>query len=411
MHDSDLITSEIYKPYRYSLALTSQFYFCGIPFRLDTAPKCALNCLYCFAMTRGGRRTSKNLLASPAKIARKLKRSLNEHESETDIVDSFLQKRMPVHFGGMSDPFATSDVTFVSCQMLDILGEYDYPVVLSTKNTKVMVQDSTLRHFEKLKHLIVQVSFSLSDQISRKIEPCVPPPRERLKAIKALTSEGIYVIARLQPLFPHKFDEIVQDLIPSLSEVGVQHVVVEFLKLPVESNISLVKHLFKNLGWDGYSFYRDKGALRVGREWILPLQYRWESLQPVIKQIRAYGMTYGAGDYGLNHLGDTDCCCGIDRVPGFSNWFHGNIAFYLRNNRTNVIIFDQSAFESLPDRPVGMYINSHSRIHNHNTLFEYLRLKWNQPGTANAPDSYFGISWKGDIDENGNCVYYREGSI
>ena len=46
--------------YKYSLSITSQFYFCGIPFRLDTTPKCSLNCSYCFAMSRGGRTTKTN---------------------------------------------------------------------------------------------------------------------------------------------------------------------------------------------------------------------------------------------------------------------------------------------------------------------------------------------------------------
>jgi hypothetical protein len=37
------------RPHRYALALTTQFYFRGVPFRLDTCPKCTLNCSYCFA--------------------------------------------------------------------------------------------------------------------------------------------------------------------------------------------------------------------------------------------------------------------------------------------------------------------------------------------------------------------------
>jgi hypothetical protein len=116
-------------------------------------------------------------------------------------------------------------------------------------------------------------------------------------------------------------------------------------------------------------------------------------------------MTYGAGDYGLNHLGDTDCCCGLDKIEGFSNWNHNNFSNWIRNNRTNVIIFDKSIREMMPSQSIGMYINSHSRISGENTIFSYLKDKWNRPGTTNAPDTYLGVEWKGDFDEEGNLFY------
>ena len=63
--------------YNYSLSLTSQFYFCGIPYRLDTKPKCELNCSYCFAMSRGGRRTETSLIADPNFLERLIKKIEN----------------------------------------------------------------------------------------------------------------------------------------------------------------------------------------------------------------------------------------------------------------------------------------------------------------------------------------------
>lgn len=55
---------------KYKLSLTSQFYFCGIPFRLDVKPKCETNCLYCFIMARGGRRTNRFLIADTNALKR-----------------------------------------------------------------------------------------------------------------------------------------------------------------------------------------------------------------------------------------------------------------------------------------------------------------------------------------------------
>ena len=134
--------------YRYSLALTSQFYFCGVPFRLDTAPKCPLNCSYCFAMSRGGRRTSTSLLADPARIQRKVVRLFEADKKNTDIIDELLLSKMPVHFGGMSDPFASSEIIKRSLQILHILDDIDYPIVISTKNTHIWQKKKYFTNFE-----------------------------------------------------------------------------------------------------------------------------------------------------------------------------------------------------------------------------------------------------------------------
>ncbi len=38
----------------------------------------------------------------------------------------------------------------------------------------------------------------------------------------------------------------------------------------------------------------------------------------------------------------------------------------------------------------------------------YLTEKWNAPGTTNAPNEYLGITWEGDYDGEGNCVYRKK---
>lgn len=394
--------------YRYALALTSQFYFCGVPFRLDTAPKCPLNCSYCFAMSRGGRRTSTSLLADPLKIQRKVVSLFGSEKKNTDIIDELLLAKMPVHFGGMSDPFASSEIIKRSLQILHTLDDLDYPVIISTKNTHPLLDDKVLFQFSQMKNLVIQISFSVIEQgHSLILEPNVPSPIERIKAIKYLATQGVYIIVRLQPLFPNYLDEIKNTLIPSLGEAGAKHIILEFLKLPVEMTLGQSKELFKALNWDGIGYYKQMGAERNGREWMLPTKVKWELLQPLIEQIHKNGMTYGAGDYGLNHLGDTDCCCGLDKIEGFSNWNHNNFSNWIRNNRTNVIIFDTAIREMIPSQSIGMYINSHSRISGENSIFSYLKDKWNRPGTTNAPNTYLGVEWKGDFDEKGNCIYYK----
>ena len=71
-----------FKTYRYSLSLTTQFYFCGIPFRLDTSSKCKFGCAYCYSDLRGGRRTSTVLYADVSKIRNKFERAFEKTFSQ-----------------------------------------------------------------------------------------------------------------------------------------------------------------------------------------------------------------------------------------------------------------------------------------------------------------------------------------
>jgi len=394
--------------YRYGLSLTSQFYFCGVPFRLDTRPKCALNCLYCFAKARGGRRTSLNLAADLTRIRQKIRRALNGPQERYDINGELLQRRVPLHFGGLSDPFCDSVAEEISIQLLETLCEYQYPVIISTKNTDVLRRDDILNLLKRNKSVAVQVSFTTLEQdISHAIEPGAPSPKKRLETMKVLAGEGVYTIARLQPLIYPFLSHVVEDLIPELALVKCRHVVVEFLKIPVETHLGGFRDLFNAINWDGYSFYREHKASLIGREWILPATFKWDSLQRVLDAIHRTAMTYGAGDYGLNHLGDTDCCCGIDRIPGFEGWFKANFANALRTSRGEYVSFQAVAEQWSPTKSIRMLMNSNCRLDTGDSVLCYLRTKWNSPGTTNAPDSFLGVSWTGEYDVEGDCVYRK----
>ncbi len=295
-------------------------------------------------------------------------------------------------------------------QLLQTFCEHQYPIVVSTKNTCALLRDDVLNLLKRYKSIAVQVSFTtLEPNASQTIEPSAPSPKKRLEAMKTLADEGIYTIARLQPLIYPFLDHIVEELIPELALVKCQHVVVEFLKIPVESQLGGFRDLFKAIGWDGYSFYREHKAFLAGREWVLPARFKWDCLQPVIDAIHRVGMTYGAGDYGLNHLGDTDCCCGIDRLPGFEGWFNANFANALRTSRGEYVTFEAVAEKWSPRKSIKMLVNSNCRLDTGDSVRCYLRAKWNSPGTTNAPDSFLGVAWTGDYDARGDCVYRKGG--
>ena len=360
-------------------------------------------------MTRGGRRTSKSLIADPSKLRRKFEKLFDNNDLSLDINGELLKRGVPIHFGGMSDPFSNATTTKISQEMLRFLSDYEIPFILSTKNTDVLIKDETLKTLERNRNVVIQISLSTaSDSIAHLIEPNAPSPSARLRAVSVLSSLGKHIIIRLQPLIPSLIRENEKELIPLVASKGAKHVIVEFLKLPVEKNISRMNTFFNVTAWNGYEFYREKGSKLIGREWVLPLEYKWYALQPIIAAIRNSGMTYGAADYGLNHLGDTDCCCGIDNVKGFSNWFHGNISNIIKTAPPGYITIDQIRGYWYPQASIRRVMNSNSRKADQVNIEDYIVDKWNSPNTANALNEYLGVSWKGDYDGEQNCVYYKE---
>lgn len=397
------------KKYRYALSATSQFFFCGVPFRLDTAPKCTINCLYCFAMARGGRRTATNQIADPDRVLRKVNKNLELNERPIDVNGAMIHHHVPVHFGGMSDPFANSQVSKISIRLLEGLTAVNYPIVLSTKNSRMLVDDTVLGIISRKKNIAIQISLCTSDDaLAGQVEPGAPSPSERINAIRLLASLEIPVIVRLQPLFPSLLQHTIEELIPKIGAAGARHVILEFIKLPVERNLSLMEEFYRCISWDDYAFFAKCGAKLVGREWVLPNEFKWSELAPVIDAIRRNGMTYGSGDYGLNHLGDTACCCGIDDLPGFTGWFDGNFSNLLRQAPEGYVSMRHLDSFWYPEGSIRTIVNSHSRIASARTFRDYLEHKWNSPGTANAPDQFLGVSWQGDFDDEGHCVYVKK---
>ena len=122
------------------LTLTSQFAFCGLPLRLDTYAGCAFQCKFCFARYRGGATAGETIRpADPASLRRTFGRALIDQKP--GILAQFLRRRVPVHFGGMSDPFQPAEQRHrVTRSALEILGRFQYPTVISTRS--VMIADA-----------------------------------------------------------------------------------------------------------------------------------------------------------------------------------------------------------------------------------------------------------------------------
>lgn len=396
--------------YKNPLSITSQFSFCGMPFRLDTYSGCTFNCIYCYSHKRGGNSDfNKIKVANPDLIIKTFENAINKPTITTGLISQYIRRKMPIHFGGMSDPFQhIEESAQVSYKVLEYLCLINYPVVISTKSTLL----STSKYLELLKsnkNIIVQYSFSTLNEVkSNLLEPNCESPNKRLEAIKILSDFGINTTIRLQPYIIGMSEEP-EVFVTAISNKGIKHLTIEFLKLPID-NKNAWEHSLKPL-LPIKDFYLKNNSIVNGRELILLPSLKFDIIRKLKIELSKYKISLGIGDNELQHFSETNCCCGIDRFLGFENWNTSQFSYALKKSTNNIIQFETIKDEWRPDGAIDKYLNSKSRIKKTegiNTVSTYLQNRWNKINSDFNPSKYYGVKYSGSKDDNGFCIFEFE---
>lgn len=315
-------------PAEYSspIDVNNQIYFCGVPFRLDTYNGCTHGCKYCFVraaeVTSASRGNRGNFIvpANSADVLRELNTALNTTIERESIVVEWMRRRVPIHWGGMSDPFQPAEKKFqVSLRVLEALSWYNYPTVISSKGILAM-RDEYLELLKEGTYAYQVTLVSDDEDFVGALEPGAPSPKERMHLLESLAHAGIWTAVRIQPVIPNTIIEQHADsFIKRLADIGVKHILPEGYKVPVRAEEEM-KYIW-NLCPDAYHEYQYLDVNSEGFEKILPTWRKWKYVKEMKEIANSYGLTYGAADNDLRDFGDTICCCGIDRVPGFENFW------------------------------------------------------------------------------------------
>ena len=396
--------------YKTPLSITSQFSFCGLPFRLDTYSGCSFNCTYCFARLRGGFAHSKKLRpTNPNKIITRFKNAFNKPDKTTGIVAEYIRKRMPIHFGGMSDPFQPAEEKLkISLEVLKYLCEINYPIIISTKST-ILSKSPYLELLKNNKNVLIQ--FSLSTTINNKsniVEPYSNKPSDIMKCIEELSSHGVKTSLRWQPYIPG-FSENPDIFISSTSSLGIKHIGFEHLKLPTEKTNPLWKRLKSNLGFDISKYYKEEGSKYDGRELVLNPESKMPAILEVKSELKKHSITFGSADNELQYLSDTDCCCsGIDQFEEFPNWNKFQISYAVKKSNGKEISYDLIDNEWKPKGSIDKFLNSKSRLSKQskfNTVEDYILHRWEDLSSGFNPTTFYGVTYNGKKDEKGLKIY------
>lgn len=299
------------RPPKYSNPLlpTSQFVMCGNCFRADTYKGCSFGCDYCFANNRGGK-FERDFAITDVGLMRKWFHQAIEENDTSNIKKEFLNHRVPIHLGGLSDPFQDAEWKYgITYDFLKLSKDYNYPVNISTKTCHLPD-----KYWDILDPNIHTFSISIlgyNDYYVRLWEKHTPTAKQRIEFVKELKKRGFWVSIMIQPIIDM---EEVLELIKN-SDSYVDYYTVEHLKLPLD-NSKVCNELIARLN------NIKVGLVAKGREYEFDTHTKLLNIQKIKAATK---VKIGCGDNELHALSDSLNCCGIDLMPpAFSNWFKYN---------------------------------------------------------------------------------------
>jgi DNA repair photolyase len=397
------------KQYENPLTITSQFPFCGLPLRLDSYRGCQFQCGFCFARNRIEEYNG----LTPARtgyLRRTFRRAFAEEHKQSGLVGEFLRRRVPIHFGGMSDPFQDAERNFgITRDFLLTLRDFDHPTVISTRGSLV-ASEPYISILREMRHVVVQFSMTFtSDQYRSQLEPYSPSSAALLKAMSHLASFGVNVTCRWQPYVPGK-TESPAAFIGRVASAGAKHLALEHLKVPVDANAKAWRRFEVQSGVAWRREYQNGTATREGREYILRGPEKFATIQAVASLSREAKMTFGAADNEYQYLSDTDCCCaGVDQFEGFERWFKHQIGYAIRKGKGDIITYESIANEWCPSGSVDRFLNSHTRLGKKNgtkgRVSDHIQFRWNSPNVYGSPSSFASVIPTEEFSPGGFRIY------
>lgn len=356
------------KFYNSPISLTSQFYFCPVPLRLDTYSGCSHKCVYCFANNSDMKfinndkfqETAREFTGvKPTKLAYIKKYfdiafegAKNTFNNQEALAVECLKKRVPMHFGGMSDGFQPIEAQIgITYETLKLLKKYNYPIILSTKG-KLIAEPKYFNLLKDYENLALQISLiDYREEVIKALEPKAATVQERLDIIKQYSSIGKWVACRIQPLIINLQDNhlVITELLNRLQAAGCKHVMVEGLKFFSGNKLAnkRIAEVFKTLTGNEYdleAYYKAIGSKNSGNDLELPSWRKHRYVKIFAEELKKRGMTFGCADNDLRFMGDSPCCCGVEGLKGFENMLKHNTGFAvfnaLRNNKKEITYDD-----------------------------------------------------------------------
>jgi len=406
-----------------------QYFFCSFPLSLDTYNGCTHFCRYCFSYfnylinqaTKGKNFYTDYLSTNFNVIERAFRDKPTDKDTKTlKTYRKLIKERMPIHWGGISDPFSgfeLIDKEHVSLKLLKLFNEFQYPIIMSTKSKWIVDNPEYLKEIQENKNFIFQVSLITTNEKLDKVEPGTSVAK-RLELIEKVSKTN-RVVVRCQPFIPNFCEEDIEEYIKTIAKKGASALTIEFLKLSAFTSPTVkkaIKDLGVILGYDVARYYKYKGVMTA-----TDVEIRTELKRPTIQKFKdlahKYGMEFYCADNALRDMGDGPICCGIpENYPGFENYFKANISTGLfKAKKDGVMKFEDVYGKLRPhekeflSQPVSKWLNlgtaEHHVMHSEHTFLDKAGFQWDNPGHQNSPAKFFDSIEVAGKDKKGHLIY------
>lgn len=347
--------------YNECIQITRQFAFCPNAFRVDLYKNCSYGCKYCFANmdwaeTKGVKEYDWDL-ADIGKIKRLFYKALETDDESKDILVELIRHKVPIHCGGMSDPFQPREQHYhLTEQLINISNQYLYPIQFSTKTNQI--SQSILDKLNKDIHAFQISIMGWSDEYIRKWECNTATAKDRLNTVKELREKGIWCGIRIQPII-----DIVEceELCYNLGGIP-DYVTLEHFKsiYDVHSTVEAFEQLCDNKE----DFVMEGGKIQVRRD------IKIRNIKRLKQILNSNGVKVGVGDNDLHYMSDSRCCCGIDCInENFDNYMKYNLTYMVTGEFKDEWVPQCNPRKHINDQKYGLkidckqYVNDYIKLH------------------------------------------------
>lgn len=370
-----------------NLRVTTQMYFCAYPLSMDLYSGCPHRCLYCFAnnyqnFKRNGKSENDFFKTIIPCNTDKFFKILNEKQkyAKHEHVEYLINKRQPLHIGGMADPFPIGIEEKYEHAKKFLQQLEDYPIIISTKNPMYP-------ELMEGKNIVLQCSIIGIGEQFRKIEPGVKSAEERIQALKQFKGKVKKIVIRMQPFIPWLYNKkSLEDFIRQVSEVA-DALTVEFLYSHCVKKNNLMDNVF---GFNTCNKILENGKI-MGTDIKFNDNYKIKYVDMIKKLCEKYGLEFYSAENSLRDSGCNCNCCGISKTDSefqsFNKLNTSELLFKLKEKGKMPV---KEYVNSLPDEYKNMsYLQNGTNSRNYKTYSQYKHTsiydKFNESMHTNCP--------------------------
>ena len=196
----------------------------GFNWSLNPYQGCFHSCVYCFARAHAKLADRDPGAGFSARVGVKV----NAPELLRQELSRKSWNRDMVAFGTATDPYQPIEGTYrLTRRCLEAFRDYRTPIGLITKGTMIIRDVDVLVELSKRAKATVTFSVPTVDEaVWARTEPGTPPPRKRLRVLKALVDAGIEAGVGMAPVLPGLSDspEQLKATVSAAAEAGACYV-------------------------------------------------------------------------------------------------------------------------------------------------------------------------------------------